>query len=127
MSALIKAGMRLGALVLAHAAMLAPAGAAGALAIGACGAYGHAYDFKTDAQANAAALAHCKDKQCRVVATVRDGCIAFAIDGGNPCGPHGFATTQKLATAQNSALRSCYSHGGKDCVTRAFVCDGRAR
>jgi len=29
-----------------------------------------------------------------------------------------------LARAQNVALRNCYQDGGRDCVVRAFACDG---
>lgn len=99
--------------------------AAGALAIGECGAFGRAYGFRTEAQAGDAARRECQDQQCRVVATMRNACIAYAIDGANPCGAHGFATAPRLAVAQNSALRQCYKFGGKDCVVRTWACDGR--
>lgn len=110
------------ALVLAIAAW--PARAAGALAIGECGAYGDAYDYPNLAEARAAALQHCAG-QCRVVASIRKSCVAFAIDGRNACGPHGFAVAARLGEAQNTALRYCYRYGGRDCVIRAWACDGR--
>ena len=31
----------------------------------------------------------------------------------------------RLGPAQNTALKQCYSNGGKDCVIRAFVCDAK--
>ena len=40
--------------------------AAGALAIGACGAFGEAYDFRTVDEARTSALAKCQNDTCRV-------------------------------------------------------------
>ncbi|GIK81876.1 MAG: DUF4189 domain-containing protein [Pseudorhodoplanes sp.] len=113
-------------LVVAVALQARPAQAAGAFAVGDCGAYGHAIDFPDAAQARAAALANCRGK-CRVVATMRRNCAAFAIDSANVCGPHGYATATRLAQAQNTALRVCFQYGGKDCLIRAWACDGAAR
>jgi hypothetical protein len=59
---------------------------------------------------------------CKVVAMSR-ACGAFAIDGKNACGPHGYAVATRLGEAQNKALRQCYQFGGKDCVIRAWACD----
>ncbi|MFD2181207.1 DUF4189 domain-containing protein [Rhodoplanes azumiensis] len=108
------------------AAIAAPAAhAAGAIAIGACGHYGYAYDLRTFAEAEAVALKRCGRRDCRVVATVRRGCVAFAVDAKNLCGPHGYAVAPRLARAQNNALQQCYGHTGKTCVIRAFACDAR--
>ncbi|MDC7787673.1 DUF4189 domain-containing protein [Rhodoplanes sp. TEM] len=98
---------------------------AGAIAIGACGAYGYAYDLRTLAEAERAALKRCHGRNCRVVATVRRGCTAFAVDAKDLCGAHGYAVGSRLAAAQNRALQQCYAHGGKTCVIRAFACDAR--
>jgi hypothetical protein len=98
--------------------------AAGALAIGACAAYGYAYDYPTVAEAQAAAVDKC-DGACRQVVTTRKGCAAFAIDGHQPCGAHGYANAKRLGEAQNTALRLCHKHGGRDCVIRAWICDGK--
>jgi Domain of unknown function (DUF4189) len=106
--------------------VLATAGqveAAGALAIGSCAAYGTSYDFSAVQTARTAALQKCEGT-CKVVATMRHGCAAYAIDGRNACGPHGFATAPTLGRAQNVALRYCYKYGGRDCVVRAWACDG---
>ena len=123
------AAMRLGTAVVAAALavpVVAPAAqAAGAIAIGACGHYGYAYDLKTFAEAESAALKRCGRRDCRVVATVRRGCVAFAVDAKNLCGPHGYAVAPRLAGAQNNALQQCYGHTGKTCVIRAFACDAR--
>src|SRR5208337_634613 len=69
-----------------------------------------------------AALGKCTGG-CKVVAMSR-ACGAFAIDGKNACGPHGYAVATRLGEAQNKALRQCYQFGGKDCVIRAWACDG---
>ena len=99
--------------------------AAGALAIGACGAYGEAYDFRNVADASRSALAKCKDGSCRVVTTVRHGCAALAVDYANPCGSHGWGKGARLGATQNEALRSCYAAGARECVIRTFFCDGQ--
>jgi hypothetical protein len=112
------------AIVAATAFTSISAEAAGALAIGSCGAYGDAYDFPTSTSARSAALNHCSGR-CRVVATFRRGCAAFAIDAVNFCGAHGYATAPRLGAAQNAALRQCYRYGGKECVVRAWACDAR--
>lgn len=107
------------------AAACAPAAAAGALAIGACGAYGQTYGFSTVAAAEKRALAQCEGKDCRIVARMHKSCAAFAVDADNPCGAHGAGQASRLGRAQNNALRQCYRDGGKDCVIRTFVCDGK--
>lgn len=99
--------------------------AAGALAIGSCGAYGQAYDYHSVKGARASAQSKCRGKACRVVATVKRGCAAFAVDYVNPCGGHGWGKAMHLGNAQNVALRSCYHDGGKECVIRTFFCDGK--
>ncbi len=97
--------------------------AAGALAIGTCGAYGFAYDYVKEAAASRAALGKCAGG-CKVV-PVKRACGAIAIDGKNACGAHGYAVAGRLGEAQNSALRQCYEFGGKDCVFRAWACDAK--
>jgi hypothetical protein len=112
------------AILLTASLALAPltaARGAGALAIGACGAYGFAFDFAADPVARSAALRKCEG-DCKVVAAVSRNCAAFAIDMQNACNSYGFATAARLGPAQNHALRQCYLNGGKDCVVRAFVC-----
>src|SRR5438132_2959329 len=98
--------------------------AAGALAVGACGAYGFAYDFPQEAAAQTAALGKCSG-DCKIVTPMKRNCAALAIDGHNACGAFGYAAAARLGQAQNAALRSCYRYGGKDCVIRAFVCDAK--
>jgi hypothetical protein len=99
--------------------------AAGALAIGACGSYGFAYDYTRADAAQGEAMRKCSGAACRVVAHMNRNCAAFAVDMRNVCGSYGFAAASRLGPAQNTALRQCYSNGGRDCVIRAFVCDGK--
>jgi hypothetical protein len=98
--------------------------AAGALAIGACAAYGYAYDYPTSEAAQAAAIEKCSG-DCKQVVTTKKGCAAYAIDGRKPCGPNGFANAPRLGEAQNTALKFCYKNGGRDCVIRAWICDSK--
>lgn len=101
--------------------------AAGALAVGACGAYGQSFGYRTLATAQDSALQQCKDPGCRIVATLHKSCAALAVDVAHPCRAHGAGQASRLGAAQNDALRQCYRGGGKDCVIRTFVCDGRSK
>ena len=116
--------VKLCAAVAAATLMSGAAYGAGALAIGACAAYGYAYDYPSTQAAQNAALQNCAGT-CKQVVTTKKGCVAFAIDGYRPCGPHGFANAPRLGEAQNTALKFCYKHGGKDCVIRAWICDAK--
>jgi hypothetical protein len=116
----------LGSIVAATCMMvggMAAARAAGALAVGSCGAYGFAYDYAQEAQASRAALGKCAGG-CKLF-PIRRACGAIAIDMRNACGPHGYAVAGRLGQAQNTALRQCYNYGGKDCVIRAWACDAK--
>ena len=99
--------------------------AAGALAIGACGAFGEAYDFPSAEGARKSALTKCHGEACRVVAVTERGCAAFAVDFGNACGANGWGKGPRLGVSENEALRSCYKGGGKECVIRTFFCDAK--
>lgn len=101
------------------------ADAAGALAVGKCGAYGYAFDSGTMQEAQTRAVGECKGPGCRIVASVQRQCAALAVDARNVCGPHGWATARTLGRAQNVAAQQCYRYGGRDCVIRAWLCDGR--
>lgn len=97
--------------------------AAGALAVGACGAYGYAFDYKHVADAQTAATKKCSGTTCKVVGAIRRGCAALAVDAKHPCGSFGWALNSHLGKAENISLRRCYEFGGRDCVVRAFACD----
>ena len=97
--------------------------AAGAFAIGKCGAYGQAFDYAGVAGARAAALKQCKG-ECTAV-TMKHACVALSIDMTNPCGAHGYAVEQHISTTLNTATRKCYEFGGKECVIRAWACDAK--
>jgi len=100
-----------------------PAWAAGAFAIGKCGAYGQAYDYSAEDAARIAALKQCKG-ECTAV-TMKRACAALAIDMKNPCGPHGYAVRPRISNSLNEATRECYKFGGKECVIRAWACDAK--
>jgi hypothetical protein len=100
-----------------------PSKGAGALATGRCGAFGYAYDDVSLEAASLRARAQCKGEHCKVVTNFRHGCAAFAIDGKNACGPHGWAQAATLGRAQNIASEQCHRFGGRACVIRAWVCD----
>jgi hypothetical protein len=124
MSSLLPAGIRAAVVGALMVAGMAGAQAAGALAVGACAAYGVAYDFTEQTEARVAAMRKCEGA-CKVVTTIRRGCAAYAIDGRNACGAHGFGAAPRLGRAQNEALRFCYQNGGRDCVVRAWACDSK--
>jgi hypothetical protein len=98
--------------------------AAGAFAIGKCGAYGQAYDYAAESAARAAALKQCKSGDCKMI-TMKRACAAFSVDITNPCGPHGYAVRPKISASLNEATRECYKFGGKECVIRAWACDAK--
>jgi hypothetical protein len=113
----------LSAILALSALSLTPAWAAGAFAIGECGAYGQAFDYPAEEAARAAALKQCKG-ECKAVIMKR-ACAALSIDLKNPCGAHGYAVKPHISSSLNEATRECYKFGGKECVIRAWACDAR--
>jgi hypothetical protein len=105
------------------AAAIGAAHAAGALAIGVCGAYGYGFDYSKAADARAAAIGKCAGGRCKVVGVIRKGCAAMAVDAKNPCGSYGWALNSHLGTAENISMRRCTEFGGRECVLRAWACD----
>jgi Domain of unknown function (DUF4189) len=96
--------------------------AAGALAIGACGAYGFAYDYAQEPPRrprSASARAAARSSRCGGPAAQSPSTPAM------PAAPTGYAVAARLGQAQNAALRHCYQYGGKDCVIRAWACDAK--
>jgi Domain of unknown function (DUF4189) len=121
-------GRAVARIVVAGSVMLggiAAAIAAGALAVGSCGAYGYAFDYARVDAAEREAMRQCTAQGCRVVTAMKKNCAAFAVDLRNVCGAYGFASAARLGLAQNTALRQCYGNGGAECVIRAFACDGK--
>ena len=110
-------------LALAGTRFVTESWAAGAFAIGKCGAYGQAFDYAGVAGARAAALKQCKG-ECTAV-TMKRACVALSIDMANPCGAHGYAVEQHISSSLNAATRKCYEFGGKECVIRAWACDAK--
>ncbi len=107
----------------AAAPISAPADAAGALAVGKCGAYGQAYDYPAEDAARVAALKQCKGS-CEAVVMKR-ACAALSLDMANPCGARGYAVESRISNTLNAAMKKCYDSGGKECVIRAWACDAK--
>lgn len=97
--------------------------AAGAFAMGKCGAYGQAYDYPAETAARVAALKQCGG-DCTAIA-IKRACAAFSVDMTNPCGAHGYAVKPNISSSLNEATRECYKFGGKECVIRAWACDAK--
>ena len=109
--------------VVTGAPLAAPSFAAGAFAIGQCGAYGQAFDYAAEDTARAAARKQCQG-DCTTV-TIKRACAALSIDMANPCGAHGYAVKPHISSSLNEATRECYKYGGKECVIRAWACDAK--
>ncbi len=84
--------------------------AAGALAVGSCGAYGYGFDYHKETDARTAAMTKCTDSHCKVVGVVRRGCAAMAVDAKNPCGSFGWAINSHLGKAENISMRRCFEY-----------------
>lgn len=111
------------ALLLLSFGALDAASAAGALAVGKCGAFGQAFDYPAQEAALTAARKQCKG-DCTTV-TMNRACAAFAVDMANPCGAHGYAVAPRISSSLNEATRKCYAYGGKECVIRTWACDAK--
>ena len=97
------------------------ANAAGALAVGACGAYGYGYDFHKVADARTAAMKKCSGTGCKVVGDIRRGCAAMAVDAKNPCGSFGWAINSHLGNAENTSLREASTSASRPSISRWAV------
>ena len=103
-------------LVLGASRLASETWAAGAFAIGKCGAYGQAYDYPAENVELAAARKQCKG-DCPTTVTMKRAYAAFAVDMANPCGAHGYAVKPRISSSLNAATRKCYEFGGKECVS----------
>ena len=123
MTTTARAWTRMAAAASFYVASIGMAPAAGALAVGSCGAYGFAYDYKQAAAAAQAALAKCAGG-CTVVPVNAPAGRSRSM-GAMPARPTATLSPAGSGQAQNSALRQCYEYGGKDCVIRAWACDAK--
>lgn len=110
-------------IVIGASRLATDAWAAGAFAVGQCGAYGQAYDYPAENAARAAALKQCRG-ECKAI-TMKRACAALSVDLKNPCGAHGYAVKPHISSSLNEATRECYKFGGKECVIRAWACDAK--
>ena len=106
---------------------ISAAHAAGALAVANCG-FGSSVDAASVDAARKEALFRCglqRDGDCRVVATVRKGCIALITDASQAltCTIKAYTVGPILPTVINEALKKCESQGGKQCQVRVAKCD----
>lgn len=104
-------------------ATIGAAEAAGAFAVGACGAYGYGFDFHKMTDARAAAIRKCSGRNCKIVGDMRRSCAAMSVDAKNPCGSFGWAINSHLGRAENMSMRRCVQFGGHECMVRAWACD----
>ncbi len=104
-------------------ATIGAAEAAGAFAVGVCGAYGYGFDFRNVTAARAAAIKKCTGGTCKLIGDMHKGCAAIAVDAKNPCGSFGWAIESHLGRAENTSMRRCSEFGGRECVVRAWACD----
>jgi hypothetical protein len=119
------AGALMVAIVTLMSVVMTTARAAGALAVGKCGAYGQAFDYPDADAARKTAMAQCQGPDCQVVTEFTRSCAALAVDIADPCTANGWGRSARLGRAQNGALKACYQGGGKDCVIRTFMCDAK--
>src|SRR5581483_6577008 len=103
--------------------MIGAAEAAGAMAVGACGAYGYGFDYTKVGDARTAAMSKCTGHTCKVVGDFHKGCAAVAVDAKNPCGSFGWAINAHLGKAENTSMQRCHDFGGRECMVRAWACD----
>ena len=100
--------------------------AAGALAVGSCGAYGEAYDYHTVEEARASRAVEMQRQRLPggddVEARLRGLRGRFHRSLWRQwLGPGAKAWQPR----QNAALKACYEQGGKECVIRTFFCDAK--
>lgn len=99
------------------------AGAAGAIAVNKCGAYGYSYGKSSVGEAEEVASQEC-GPGCSVVLHFENACGAFATDADQHCGPQGWGWAQGRSRAEEIALNECANHGGGNCTIKRWVCDG---
>lgn len=86
--------------------------AAGAFAVGKCGAYGQAFDYGAEHEARAAAQKQCKG-ECTTV-TMKRACAAMSVDLATPAAPMAMPSSRRFplrstpprANATNTAARN---------------------
>lgn len=92
----------------------------GAVATGADGAYGYAYNYNSKEEAVDAALAQC-GSSCTAKVWFANACGAIA-KGGNAVG---WAWNASETEAKRNAVDSCSSYGGSSCEVAVWACTDR--
>lgn len=101
---------------------------------------GIAYNYRTEAEAEARALRECRNskdapantrKLCELVRRFVDQCAVVALDPQEGTPGAGWAVAPTLALARSEALRVCNATAGRNrqgkCEISVEGCDGRAR
>ena len=132
------------ALVLAAAAMIAaaPAGAGVGLAVGVTSnpgdgiAIGYAYNYDDEKEAAATAIDECRNykeapqanRQCRLIGTLKNGCLAAAFDPKSDSSGMGWALHRDREAAEARALSDCRAAAPSSrkefCRVDISKCDG---
>jgi uncharacterized protein DUF4189 len=101
-------------------------------------AVGWSRNYSTDKAGKDEALRKCHDykpapkaaKQCKVVGTFKDKCLAVAMDPKAGTPGFGWAVAEKKADAEDRALANCKDTAGPDreryCGLQDHACDGSA-
>jgi len=92
----------------------------GAVATGANGTYGYAYNYDTKDAAVDAALSECGDT-CTAKVWFANACGAVAKGGGAA----GWAWNASETAAKENAVASCYEYGGSSCEVVVWACTDR--
>jgi hypothetical protein len=103
-----------------------PTIAAGALAVGDCGAYGASARLFGQSAARTNALKMCATRggrNCQLQVDLAGNCASLAVERGRFCGVLGWATANTLNSAQSEALKDCASRGGRNCSIQDSICD----
>ena len=120
---------KLSAMLLTFLVPAVQAHAAGAFAAADCGLGSGVVDAPNLDEARRIALQTCRahdfHHNCRVVATVRGGCIVAVRDEANICFNNTFAVGQSFTISANQALEECQSKGGTKCRIATGICDRR--
>lgn len=131
-------------LVLAAAAMVAtaPASAGVGLAVGVTSnpgdgiAIGYAYNYDDEKEAAATAIDECRNykeapkanRQCRLIGTLKNGCLAAAFDPKSDSSGMGWALNRDRDAAESRALSDCRAAAPSSrkefCRVDISKCDG---
>lgn len=97
--------------------------AAGAIAVGHCGADGYSFNQHSVGAAEEVAMQEC-GPGCSVAVHFENACGAYAVDSAKQCGAQGWGWASDRGGAEEIAVRECVNQGGESCAVKRWVCDG---